>query len=311
MAESKNINKNSLQLNCPACGREEIHLLHSRRVKQNGKGILASDYNLYACCSCHLWFKDSMYDSLANYKYANSEYEESKSTIIKRALYQKAINKIVSRLSKGATLLFAACVHENIKNSSTHIHKFGIEVNEKKAVLAEQNGIHILGPYLNKQHLGEYKFDLIVLDEIVEKIPNPFDTIKTLLRHLRPNGQLIIICSSTDGLEIKAEGAAYTLFSSRADDIVFINKGFIQWLCNSLIGYTITFKRIRKTPFNFLKFTNEQWKLIKSLFSNNNMLKIIFPSNKANTFTLQSRENNTKYKQFKDHLFIRIKKNIS
>ena len=294
---------------CPDCTSQKITALNTVPIKQNGADILAPDYTLYECANCGLWFKQALPNFDRLYKMANLLQALPNQINHKKAPYDIALNKLVAKLSKGSTLLLANCNNLGLQTGYRHIHKFGIDANEKQAVLAEKNGLHILGPFLTANYLGDYKFDLIILQDVLEEMASPTNCIRTLLRHLKANGQLIIICLRTDSLACKLDGAAYWYFSTHAGKSVYLNHKYLHRLKEQLKGYEITYKSIKLSSFNFKKYCSNLWNIIKTISSHNNLFKLFRPVQKVIDYPISTSP--YRYSQFKDHYLIHIKKNIN
>jgi len=70
---------------------------------------------------------------------------------------------------------------------------FGIEIEEKKARLAEQNGIKCYQCDLNKYlPLEKESFDLVLANQIIEHLHSTDTFVREIHRILRPGGQAIV-----------------------------------------------------------------------------------------------------------------------
>lgn len=74
---------------------------------------------------------------------------------------------------------------------------YGLELSEARIAFAQANGIEVL----NETELKNHKFDYINTDQVFEHIPNPKDTLKNLVKCLKPNG--IIKISVPNGNDIE------------------------------------------------------------------------------------------------------------
>lgn len=70
----------------------------------------------------------------------------------------------------------------------------GIEVNKDAAIFAEENLDKVINIDLNKKtlDLGEEKYDLIILGDILEHLIDPLELLKKVCQYLSENGQIII-----------------------------------------------------------------------------------------------------------------------
>lgn len=70
----------------------------------------------------------------------------------------------------------------------------GIEANKSAAIFAKENLDKVITIDLNKEvlELGEKKFDLVILGDIVEHLFDPLEILKKVYQHTTDTGQIIV-----------------------------------------------------------------------------------------------------------------------
>jgi SAM-dependent methyltransferase len=76
----------------------------------------------------------------------------------------------------------------------------GIDFDERAVALAQQSGLRVQCGTLEEQHLPSGSFDAIVMNHVVEHLPDPVGTLQECLRLLKPGGRLAIYTPNVSSL---------------------------------------------------------------------------------------------------------------
>jgi 2-polyprenyl-3-methyl-5-hydroxy-6-metoxy-1,4-benzoquinol methylase len=77
----------------------------------------------------------------------------------------------------------------------------GIEPDAQAAKIAqEQLGVKVIAETLEKADLADDCFDAVVLNHVIEHIPDPLTLLRQCLRLLKPEGQMVILTPNLQGL---------------------------------------------------------------------------------------------------------------
>ncbi len=76
----------------------------------------------------------------------------------------------------------------------------GIEFDEKASLIGRDRGIDIKTGTVESVAIADQTFDRIVLQHVIEHLPDPRQTLFRLSKLLKPDGQLILIAPNTDSL---------------------------------------------------------------------------------------------------------------
>ena len=208
-------NKNHFikRLCCPVCESTNFKYLYKlpyddKKLKDyidhfyNPQGGVEHDYlknavySLIACLDCELVFQENIPNDNLMYK-LYEEWIDSKIVFEEQENYPlwyhenyaKQIINLVSFFNKRPSNLqfldFGMgwgkwCLMARAFGCKV----YGLELSKTRIAYAKKNGLQVLslGELLN------HKFDYINTDQVFEHIPNPLDTLKSLLNSLKPNG---------------------------------------------------------------------------------------------------------------------------
>lgn len=101
-----------------------------------------------------------------------------------------------------------------LKEAERHFDVVGIELAEGAAEHARRSGLRVLSGMAdteNMQQLGT--FDVIVLFDVIEHLPEPHATLALCERHLRPGGIIVITTGDFNSLLAKLGGIKWRLMT--------------------------------------------------------------------------------------------------
>lgn len=182
---------------CPLCGSKEV-----RRIRRNR----IFDTYLFTCDSCDLFFSspEVTVQSIANH------YEKGKGeTWIQKRLLRKILseislydtnrrhgqlaNMINDEIGKNKTILEVGCgnAHTLVRLRNKGHSCVGIEPGFNRWDMIEDKDIKIYKDVFANVKLNE-KFDVVILEHLLEHIPNPVDFLLQINSLMTENGLLFI-----------------------------------------------------------------------------------------------------------------------
>jgi len=199
--------------NCNLCGRDDYRILYKRTVsqeeeKQSDNYRITSNYvykfgQVVKCSHCGLVYVnprvkekeiESIYHDMADEEY-NNEMEHRKIT------FKKALKRI-GALKKCGKILDVGCATGLLLDVARERgwDVYGVEIS-KWAVDCARNKFglkNIFQGHLKEARLPSGYFDVVVLNDIIEHLTDPGETLAEIRRVLKPDG---IICITTPDMD--------------------------------------------------------------------------------------------------------------
>ena len=254
----KTIPLSMLIAKCPACSSSNIHNHSPYRIGQKGGNYFPADYQLLICLNCGLWFKDNLPSEECLKHYYNSLCVEVSSwNYSERLPHERRLDKILSKLPNTSKVLDVGCWTGRLLASHyPRLDVYGIEPNASAALVAKQNGLHILSSEVTENLPSLGSFDCITMIDVFEHLRQPMETLKYLVSALSPSGKLLIVTGQTDCLPVTLAGSSYWYFSC-ADHLVFLNRNFANWLQEKMPEVKVNYYTIRHFDFKLSQFLYE------------------------------------------------------
>lgn len=96
-----------------------------------------------------------------------------------------------------------------LQEARRHFEVAGIELAEDAAAHCRRNGLHVLTGGADAEKLAELgEMDVIVLLDVIEHLPDPYETLSLCARYLRPNG-IIVLTTGDFGSPLARWAGAY------------------------------------------------------------------------------------------------------
>ncbi|MDP4219327.1 MAG: class I SAM-dependent methyltransferase [Bacteroidota bacterium] len=127
----------------------------------------------------------------------------------------------------------------------------GLELSEYAANFVRQMGIPVETKSIEDANYPPESFDAIVMREVIEHLPHPLDSLKTIHSWLRPGGVLFMATGNYDCPERKLRGS---------DWFYFMPEGHLNIFSNSTMR-----KYLQKVGFRKVDVTNQGDKLMDML----------------------------------------------
>jgi 2-polyprenyl-3-methyl-5-hydroxy-6-metoxy-1,4-benzoquinol methylase len=204
------------------------------------------------------YFQGHGFDRSVNYVKDVDEYGREKNGY---DLHDWDVDTIASMLqSKGKKLLEIGC-GTGVFLAKAREHGFdcsGLELSSYAADFVRKMGIPVETKSIEEANFAENLWDVIVMREVIEHLPHPMESIRTIHKWLKPGGVLFMATGNYDCPERKLRGS---------DWFYFMPEGHLYYFSNR----TMT-KYLRKAGFRTVNVTNQgdmlmeklrQWKILE------------------------------------------------
>ncbi len=127
----------------------------------------------------------------------------------------------------------------------------GLELSEYAADFVRKMGIPVETKSIEDANYPDGSFDVIVMREVIEHLPHPMESLKTVHKWLKPGGVLFMATGNYDCPERKLRGSDWFYFMPEGHLNIFSNKTMTEYL--------------RKVGFTDINVTNQGDKLMEML----------------------------------------------
>lgn len=177
-------------------------------------------YNLpiYKCETCGLQktyprpkqvedlYQEDYYKGKADYSYT----DERKELKFHSYVWDSRLALIQKRNPSGNLLEVGSSFGGFLSRAKSLGYKVqGVEISKYSSEYANQNGISTVCGELLKTNLPPNFYDVIVLNEVIEHLPNPKESLNLLTSLLKKNGLLILQTANFEGWQAKTQKENY------------------------------------------------------------------------------------------------------
>lgn len=127
----------------------------------------------------------------------------------------------------------------------------GLELSEYAAGFVCEMGIPVETKSIEDADFPENSFDAIVMREVIEHLPHPLESLRTVHRWLKPGGVLFMATGNYDSPERKLRGS---------DWFYFMPEGHLYYFSNNTMG-----KYLKQVGFKTIRVTNQGDMLMEML----------------------------------------------
>ncbi len=184
---------------CKSCGAD--HLFDAADVM----GATPCTFAVVQCCECRLFSlspRPQDHELLSLYP---EEYEtfwppldEESSRLVRwmrRRHYALRCRPMRRARPAGGQLLDVGCgtggfLHELCRDGNWQ--GVGVDINESALNVARRQGVNVLCGALNDARLPTAYFDVVTMWDVIEHIPDPYETLVEIHRVLEPGGRLLL-----------------------------------------------------------------------------------------------------------------------
>lgn len=249
-------------MKCKLCG-SEIKKIYSLKSPRNGL-----DIPVFFCKACSVHFcdvvdydyKNNNDDDLIHYYEARQEGSQARQYKIFKFIQDNFYQKPGAFLDLGSGIGYSVQIAQKLGWQA-----FGIEPND---VLEEYSRsvlkLDTINGYLSEETLSIFQTklpfaqaDYILVDNVLEHIPNPMAFLSNALNLLRPGGLILIIIPPVDWLRLafvsipnirnKSISPELNLFCDPDQHVNYFSRKAIQILVNKIGGCKLTDKRFHSS----------------------------------------------------------------
>ena len=149
------------------------------------------------------------------------------------------LNVILGLLSKlaGGQILDIGCYSGLfLKSLPARFEKFGIEPSGAASLIAESNGVTVLGKTCAQINSDQH-FDIVVAIDVIEHVTDVNDFMGNALRHVSENGLLIISTGNPDSIFWKKIFKSKFWYNSFSEHLTFPSINYFARYCKQ-VGLT-------------------------------------------------------------------------
>ncbi|RPH37545.1 class I SAM-dependent methyltransferase [bacterium] len=184
-----------------------------------------SKFGLLRCPRCGTFRIDPrpLKESAASSDFYSHYYEEAQhgevkgagSTGLRTSRFWKTVRQFQPLLRPGMDALDVGCGNGTLCNElKLHgwRHVIGIDVSRSRIALARQRypGIQFFDTPVEETGLRDQTQDLIVMDNVIEHLPEPLDFVRALRSLVRPHGTLVITTPNMESGQFRLLGRRWT-----------------------------------------------------------------------------------------------------
>jgi SAM-dependent methyltransferase len=240
-------------LDCPACGCATVHRLLYRKkncdiLRCEECGLGRTDASGFDPASYYTgdYFEGGHADGYADYLGAEP---------VLRREFRETVGLIRLLKPAGRLLELGSAYGFFLAEAAAHYEVTGIEIAADAAAFGRGRGLRIISGVADEKTLaGLGTFDVIVMLDVIEHLPNPRDTLALCERHLNSGGIIVISTGDFGSLPAKLLGARWRLMTP-PQHLWFFTRTSMLRLGNSLGLQMERFEHPWKTvPLSLIAF---------------------------------------------------------
>lgn len=168
---------------------------------------------------------------------------------IKKDKFKKQAKHLLKNFSGGARILEIGYGNGELLKALSTLgcgDLSGCDFSDKNKASLEAYGIKIQVANVEEELPFAEKFDVIILNNVIEHFLNPIAVLQNCYQHLNPDGKIILFTPNSDALELEIFGKFWAGFHAPRHTFVF-NKVNLKILA-SRIGFNRTYFGIETDP---------------------------------------------------------------
>jgi 2-polyprenyl-3-methyl-5-hydroxy-6-metoxy-1,4-benzoquinol methylase len=217
-------------LHCPACGSSTAH---TRLYAKNGCDI-------FRCEECGIGRADTIgFDSAAYYtggyfsgQHADGYSDYVGSEPVLRREFARDV-EFIRRYRRSGRLIEIGCAYGFLLDRAKSCFEVaGIELADEAAARCRHNGLNVLTGTATAENLGRLgSADVFVLLDVLEHLPDPFDTLARCAGHLNSGGVIVLTTGDFGSRVARLAGARWRLMTPPQHLWFFTEESFRRWAC--------------------------------------------------------------------------------
>ena len=199
---------------CPCPDNSESNILYETNHKNESKiDVRCTSYrttnikhwkpNLFKCKKCDLIFSE----------YIGVDFEDSYNHVVDEAYinqiefktktFKLFFSKIRQYLNQDSTVLEIGSYYGILGNIiKPHVNSYmGLELSKHATQYSKKKfSLNIINQSLKEFSKNEFRFDVIIMTDVIEHLDKPFETLNLIQKNLKPNGILILSTFNIDSI---------------------------------------------------------------------------------------------------------------
>jgi SAM-dependent methyltransferase len=220
-------------VHCPACGSTTAH---QRLYEKN-------NCDIFRCEGCGVGRADTTgFDSAAYYTdgYFSGQHADGYSDylgsepVLRREFAREV--EFIGRYRRSGRLIEIGCAYGFfLREAKRCFDVAGIELAGQAAAHCRQSGLNVVTGTATAENLGQLgRADVFVLLDVLEHLPDPFDTLTRCASHLNPGGVIVLTTGDFGSRVARLAGARWRLMTPPQHLWFFTAESFRRWSC--LVG---------------------------------------------------------------------------
>jgi SAM-dependent methyltransferase len=215
-------------LHCPACGSSTAH---KRLYAKNGCDI-------FRCEECGIGRADTIgFDSAAYYTdgYFSGQHADGYSDYIGsepvlRREFARDV-EFIRRYRRFGRLIEIGCAYGFLLDEAkSYFEVAGIELADEAAARCRHHGLNVLTGTATAENLGRLgNADVFVLLDVLEHLPDPFDTLARCASHLNSGGVIVLTTGDFGSRVARLAGARWRLMTPPQHLWFFTEESLRRW----------------------------------------------------------------------------------
>ena len=202
---------------CPLC------LSQQREVRY----VESGDYKIVRCCQCGVhYLYPRLTERAMNRAYANEDYFEGGQSGYSdtsyamqerslRSTFRRLLRNLQKRNLTGGSLLEVGCGYGYLLDEARHLFnlRVGTEFSSHAARIASPRAEQVYEGGV-EQLPTDLKFDCVIATHVIEHVYQPLNFVKSLTRHVKPQGTILLAAPDMGGFLRKLMGHHWPSFKT-------------------------------------------------------------------------------------------------
>jgi SAM-dependent methyltransferase len=217
-----------MDLHCPACGSSTAH----RRL------YVKNDCEIFRCTGCGIGRADTTgFDSAAYYTdgyFSGQQMDGYSDYVGSEAVLRREFAReveFIRRYRPCGRLIEIGCAYGFfLQEAQRYFEVAGIEIADQAAAHCHRNGMNVITGTARAENLGLLgSADVFVLLDVLEHLPDPFDTLARCATYLNPGGVIVLTTGDFGSRVARLAGEGWRLMTPPQHLWFFTEKGFRRW----------------------------------------------------------------------------------